>query len=65
VAGVFDTSPAFLRIKALPKLMARPAVLAKGLALVTKLVTKGTVETLGVRQPRSGWKRVVSDPDQA
>jgi hypothetical protein len=25
----------------------------------------GTVETLGVRQPRSGWKRVVSDPDQA
>jgi hypothetical protein len=25
----------------------------------------GTVETLGVRQPRSGWRRVVSDPDQA
>ena len=25
----------------------------------------GTVETLGVRQPQLGWRRVVSDPDQA
>jgi hypothetical protein len=23
----------------------------------------GTVETLGVRQPRSGWRHVASDPD--
>jgi NADPH-dependent 2,4-dienoyl-CoA reductase/sulfur reductase-like enzyme len=37
VAAVLDTSPFHLRLKALPKLMARPEVLAKGLALTWAL----------------------------
>ena len=37
VAAVFDTSPGQLRIKALPKLLARPDALSKGMALVRHL----------------------------
>lgn len=48
VAGVFDTSPLALRIKAFPKLMARPAVLAKGLALVARLKRAGVPVETGV-----------------
>lgn len=48
VAGVFDTSPFSLRVKALPKLLARPAVLAKGLALVAKLKRAGIPVETGV-----------------
>jgi NADPH-dependent 2,4-dienoyl-CoA reductase/sulfur reductase-like enzyme len=41
VAAVLDTSPFHLRLKALPRLMARPEVLAKGLALTWALKRSG------------------------
>ncbi len=41
VAAVLDTSPAANRLRALPKLIARPDVLAKGIALVRALKRAG------------------------
>ena len=48
VAAVLDTSPLPLRLKALPKLLARPSVLAKGLALVAALKRAGIPVETGV-----------------
>ncbi len=48
VAAVLDTSPFHLRLKALPKLMARPEVLAKGLALTWALKRSGVEIRTGV-----------------
>ena len=48
VAAVLDTSPAALRLKALPKLLARPALLARGLALVASLKRAGIPVVTGV-----------------
>ena len=48
VAAVLDTSPLPLRLKALPKLLARPLVLAKGLALVAALKRAGIPVETGV-----------------
>ena len=40
-------------------------VIALFIFLACFVVISGTAETLGVRQLRSGWRRIVSDPDQA
>lgn len=48
IAAVLDTSPFALRVKALPKLVARPLVLAKGLALVVHLKRAGIAVETGV-----------------
>jgi NADPH-dependent 2,4-dienoyl-CoA reductase/sulfur reductase-like enzyme len=48
VAAVLDTSPFSLRLKALPKLLARPDVLVKGLALVATLRRSGVALLTGV-----------------
>jgi thioredoxin reductase len=48
VAAVLDTSPFALRLKALPKLAARPDVLLKGLALVATLRRAGVPLVTGV-----------------
>ncbi|MGF1609348.1 MAG: FAD-dependent oxidoreductase [Kiloniellales bacterium] len=48
VAAVLDTSPFHYRLKALPRLLARPAVLAKGLALVARLRRAGVALHSGV-----------------
>ena len=48
VAAVLDTSPFALRLKALPKLAARPDVLMKGLALVAKLRCKPSARPASV-----------------
>lgn len=48
VAGVFDTSALSHRLRALPKLLARPSVLAKGLALVAGLKRAGVPVHSGV-----------------
>jgi NADPH-dependent 2,4-dienoyl-CoA reductase/sulfur reductase-like enzyme len=48
VAAVLDTAPFQLRLKALPRLLARPAVLAKGLALVARLRRAGVALHSGV-----------------
>jgi NADPH-dependent 2,4-dienoyl-CoA reductase/sulfur reductase-like enzyme len=48
VAAVLDTSPFHLRLKALPRLMARPQVLAKGLALSWALKRSGVQIQTGI-----------------
>ena len=48
VAAVLDTSPGQLRIKALPKLLARPDVLSKGMALVRHLRRSGISILTGI-----------------
>lgn len=48
VAAVLDTSPFARRIAALPKLLARPAVLFKGLALVARIRRAGVPVLTGV-----------------
>lgn len=48
VAAVLDTSPFALRLKALPKLLARPDVLVKGLALVAALRRSGVALMTGI-----------------
>lgn len=48
VAAVLDTSPLLRRVAALPKLLARPAVLRNGLALVAGLKRAGVEVLTGV-----------------
>jgi NADPH-dependent 2,4-dienoyl-CoA reductase/sulfur reductase-like enzyme len=48
VAAVLDTSPLMRRVAALPKLLARPAVLRNGLALVAGLKRAGVEVLTGV-----------------
>ena len=48
VAAVLDTSPFGLRIKAMPGLLARPAALAKGVALVGALKRAGVRVATGI-----------------
>jgi NADPH-dependent 2,4-dienoyl-CoA reductase/sulfur reductase-like enzyme len=48
VAAVLDTSPFSLRLKALAKLLARPDVLVKGLALVAALRRSGVALMTGI-----------------
>ncbi|MGF6723487.1 NADPH-dependent 2,4-dienoyl-CoA reductase/sulfur reductase-like enzyme [Paraburkholderia sp. GAS41] len=48
VAAVLDTSPAGKRLRALPKLLARPDVLRKGAALVASLKKRGVKIEQGV-----------------
>jgi len=48
VAAVLDTAPAWLRLRALPHLLARPWVLARGLMLVTRLRRAGIPVMTGV-----------------
>lgn len=48
VAAVLDTSPMTRRIAALPKLLARPSVLLKGLALVARIRRAGTPVLTGI-----------------
>lgn len=48
VAAVLDTSPLYSRLKATPKLMARPAVLAAGVGLLAGLYQAGIAVHLGV-----------------
>jgi NADPH-dependent 2,4-dienoyl-CoA reductase/sulfur reductase-like enzyme len=48
VAAVLDTSPLMRRVAALPKLLARPAVLRNGLALVAGLKRAGVQVLTGV-----------------
>jgi len=48
VAAVLDTAPRQLRIKALPKLMARPGVLLKGIALDHHLRRSGVEVLTGI-----------------
>jgi len=49
VAAVLDTAPAWLRLRALPQLLARPWVLARGLMLVAGLKRAGIPVETGVR----------------
>jgi NADPH-dependent 2,4-dienoyl-CoA reductase/sulfur reductase-like enzyme len=48
VAAVLDTSPLMRRVAALPKLLARPAVLRNGLALVSYLKRAGVQVMTGI-----------------
>ncbi len=48
VAAVLDTSPLMLRLAALPKLLARPSVLVKGLALVARIKRAGVPILTGI-----------------
>lgn len=48
VAAVLDTSPLMRRVAALPKLLARPAVLRNGLALVSYLKRAGVQVLTGI-----------------
>jgi NADPH-dependent 2,4-dienoyl-CoA reductase/sulfur reductase-like enzyme len=48
VAAVLDTSPIRLRLRALPKLLTRPTVLGKGLALVARLRRAGIEIQTGI-----------------
>jgi len=48
VAAVLDTSPLYSRLKATPKLMARPGVLATGVSLLAGLYQAGIPVHLGV-----------------
>ncbi|WP_118133486.1 NAD(P)/FAD-dependent oxidoreductase [Oceanicella sp. SM1341] len=52
VAAVLDTAPKSAQIRALPGLMARPAVLAKGLVLRAKLLRAGVPVHQGVTLTR-------------
>ncbi|MFJ4454723.1 FAD-dependent oxidoreductase [Pseudomonas sp. NPDC089392] len=49
VAAVLDTSPLLKRIKALPKLLARPAVLLEGMKLLARLYRAKVPVHLGVQ----------------
>jgi NADPH-dependent 2,4-dienoyl-CoA reductase/sulfur reductase-like enzyme len=65
VAAVLDTSPFARRIAALPKLLARPAVLIKGLALVARIRRAGVPVLSGITpqeitgDPQAGVQGVV------
>ncbi len=65
VAAVLDTSPFMRRVAALPKLLARPAVLFKGLVLVAGLKRAGVKVLTGITpieikgSPESGVQGVV------
>lgn len=65
VAAVLDTSPFMRRVAALPKLLARPAVLFNGLALVAGLKRAGVKVLTGITpieikgSPESGVQGVV------
>jgi NADPH-dependent 2,4-dienoyl-CoA reductase/sulfur reductase-like enzyme len=65
VAAVLDTSPLMRRVAALPKLLARPAVLRNGLALVSYLKRAGVQVLTGVTpveitgSPENGVQGVV------
>ena len=65
VAAVLDTSPLMRRVAALPKLLARPAVLRNGLALVSYLKRAGVPVLTGVTpveitgSPENGVQGVV------
>jgi NADPH-dependent 2,4-dienoyl-CoA reductase/sulfur reductase-like enzyme len=48
VAAVLDTSPLMRRVAALPKLLARPAVLRKGMVLVAELKRAGVQILTGI-----------------
>ena len=48
LAAVLDTAPRHLRLKALPKLLARPDALFKGIALIRQLRNSGTEVLTGV-----------------
>jgi NADPH-dependent 2,4-dienoyl-CoA reductase/sulfur reductase-like enzyme len=48
VAAVLDTSPLMRRIAALPKLLARPSVLLKGLTLVARIKRAGVPVLTGI-----------------
>jgi NADPH-dependent 2,4-dienoyl-CoA reductase/sulfur reductase-like enzyme len=48
VAAVLDTSPLMRRIAALPKLLARPSVLLKGLVLVARIKRAGVPVLTGI-----------------
>lgn len=48
VAAVLDTAPLHRRLRALPKLLARPGTLAKGLALVARLRQAGVTIRTGI-----------------
>ena len=49
VAAVLDTAPAWLRLRALPQLLARPWLLVRGLMLVAALKRAGIPVETGVR----------------
>lgn len=49
VAAVLDTSPLSLRLKALPKLLARPAVLFTGVKLLAQLYRAKVAVHLGIK----------------
>jgi NADPH-dependent 2,4-dienoyl-CoA reductase/sulfur reductase-like enzyme len=65
VAAVLDTSPFMRRVAALPKLLARPAVLRNGFALVANLKRAGVQVLTGITpleikgSPESGVQGVV------
>lgn len=65
VAAVLDTSPMTRRIAALPKLLARPAVLLNGLALVARIKRAGVPVLTGITpdeitgSPEAGVQGVV------
>ncbi len=65
VAAVLDTSPFMRRIAALPKLLARPAVLRNGFALVASLKREGVQVLTGITpleikgSPETGVQGVV------
>jgi NADPH-dependent 2,4-dienoyl-CoA reductase/sulfur reductase-like enzyme len=65
VAAVLDTSPLMRRVAALPKLLARPAVLRNGLALVSYLKRAGVQVLTGITpveitgSPENGVQGVV------
>ena len=56
VAAVLDTSPFGLRIRAAPGLLKRPAVLAKGLALMFALNRAGVRIETGVTPGQCRWR---------
>ncbi|HEU0201250.1 MAG TPA: FAD/NAD(P)-binding oxidoreductase [Burkholderiaceae bacterium] len=58
VEAVLDTSPYGLRLRALPRLLARPGVLLKGLTLVARLKRAGVRIEAGITPVR-----ITGDPD--
>lgn len=65
VVAVLDTSPLMLRLVAFPKLLARPSVLVKGLALVARIKRAGVPMLTGITpieitgSPEAGVQGVV------
>jgi NADPH-dependent 2,4-dienoyl-CoA reductase/sulfur reductase-like enzyme len=58
VVAVLDVVPARFRIRALPKLAARPGTLAKGMRLVSYLIRSGVLIRHGIRP-----LEIISSPD--